>query len=101
LVGCRNFEVQSESKNVPSRVTSGPNDAVRFEIGGKQISPEEISANVLRKLADDASRYIGEKVTDAVITASGGAESNTPPPGSDDAIDAEFRPSEYNGADLG
>jgi molecular chaperone DnaK len=49
-------------------VTAGPNDAVRFEIGGKQIAPEEISAKVLRKLADDASKYIGEKVTDAVIT---------------------------------
>jgi molecular chaperone DnaK len=68
FVGRRFSEVQSEIKNVPYRVTAGPNDAVRFEIGGKQISPEEISASVLRKLADDASKYIGEKVTDAIIT---------------------------------
>jgi molecular chaperone DnaK len=68
FVGRRYSEVQSEIKNVPYRVTAGPNDAVRFEIAGKQISPEEISASVLRKLADDASKYIGEKVTDAIIT---------------------------------
>jgi len=68
FVGRRYSEVQSEIKNVPYRVAAGPNDAVRFEIGGKQIAPEEISASVLRKLADDASKYIGEKVTDAIIT---------------------------------
>jgi len=68
FVGRRYSEVQSEIKNVPYRVTAGPNDAVRFEIAGKQIAPEEISASVLRKLADDASKYIGEKVTDAIIT---------------------------------
>jgi len=68
FVGRRYSEVQSEIKNVPYRVTAGPNDAVRFEIAGKSVSPEEISSSVLRKLADDASKYIGEKVTDAVIT---------------------------------
>jgi molecular chaperone DnaK len=68
FVGRRFSEVQSEIKNVPYRVTAGPNDAVRFEIAGKPVSPEEISASVLRKLAEDASKYIGEKVTDAVIT---------------------------------
>jgi molecular chaperone DnaK len=41
---------------------------VRFEIAGKPVAPEETSASVLRKLADDASKYIGEKITDAVIT---------------------------------
>jgi molecular chaperone DnaK len=68
FVGRRYSEVQSEIKNVPYRVTAGPNDAVRFEIAGKPVSPEEISASILRKLAEDASKYIGEKVTDAVIT---------------------------------
>ena len=68
FVGRRYSEVQSEIKNVPYRVTAGPSDAVRFEIGGKPVSPEEVSASVLRKLAEDASKYIGEKVTDAVIT---------------------------------
>ncbi len=68
FIGRRYSEVQSEIKNVPYKVVAGPNDAVRFEIMGKQYAPEEISAQVLRKLADDASKYLGEKVNDAVIT---------------------------------
>ncbi|HEU4340277.1 MAG TPA: molecular chaperone DnaK [Candidatus Binatia bacterium] len=68
FIGRRYPEVQSEVKNVPYKVVAGPNDAVRFEIMGKQYAPEEISAQVLRKLADDAAKYLGEKVNDAVIT---------------------------------
>src|SRR5438128_4299451 len=68
FIGRRYSEVQSEIKNVPYKVIAGPGDAVRFEIMGKQYAPEEISAQVLRKLADDATKYLGEKVTDAVIT---------------------------------
>jgi len=68
FIGRRYGEVQSEIKNVPYKVVAGPNDAVRFEIQGKQYAPEEISAQILRKLADDAAKYLGEKVTDAVIT---------------------------------
>jgi molecular chaperone DnaK len=68
FIGRRYSEVQSEIKNVPYKVVAGPNDAVRFEIMGKQYAPEEISAQVLRKLVDDASKYLGEKVADAVIT---------------------------------
>jgi molecular chaperone DnaK len=68
FIGRRYSEVQSEIHNVPYKVVSGPNDAVRFEIMGKQYAPEEISASVLRKLADDAGKYLGEKTTDAVIT---------------------------------
>jgi molecular chaperone DnaK len=68
FIGRRYSEVQSEIKNVPYKVMAGPNDAVRFEIAGKQYAPEEISAQVLRKLAEDASKYLGEKVNDAVIT---------------------------------
>src|ERR1700761_4498392 len=68
FIGRRFSEVQSEIKNVPYKVVAGPNDAVRFSIMGKQYSPEEISAEVLRKLAGDAAKYLGEKVTDAVIT---------------------------------
>ena len=68
FIGRRYSEVQSEIKNVPYRVVSGPNDAVRFLINGKEYSPEEISAQVLRRLTDDAGKYLGEKVTDAVIT---------------------------------
>src|SRR2546427_4335455 len=68
FIGRRFSEVQAEIKNVPYKVVPGPNDAVRFEITGKQYAPEEISALVLRKLADDASKYLGEKVNDAVVT---------------------------------
>jgi len=68
FIGRRYPEVQSEIKNVPYKVVAGPNDAVRFEILGKQYAPEEVSAQVLRKLADDAAKYLGEKVTDVVIT---------------------------------
>src|SRR6202162_775590 len=67
-IGRRFSEVQDEIKNVPYKVVPGPNDAVRFLIAGKQYTPEEISAMVLRKLVDDAAKYLGEKVTDAVIT---------------------------------
>src|ERR687895_312454 len=68
FIGRRYSEVQSEIKNVPYKVVAGQSDAVRFEIMGKQYAPEEISAQVLRKLVDDAAKYLGEKVTDAVIT---------------------------------
>jgi molecular chaperone DnaK len=49
-------------------VVARPNDAVRFDIHGKLIAPEEVSAQVLRKLTGDAAKYLGEKVKDAVIT---------------------------------
>src|SRR5574341_2044509 len=68
FIGRRYSEVQSEIKNVPYKVVAGPNDAVRFEIQGKQIAPEEVSAQVLRKLAGDAAKYLGEKVPDVIIT---------------------------------
>jgi molecular chaperone DnaK len=68
FIGRRYSEVQEEIKNVPFKVVPGPNDAVRFDIMGKLYSPEEISALVLRKLADDASKYLGEKVNESVIT---------------------------------
>src|SRR3981081_4188873 len=68
FIGRRFSEVQSEIKNVPYRVVAGPNDAVRFLIMGREYSPEEISAQILRRLADDATKYLGEKVNDAVVT---------------------------------
>jgi len=68
FIGRRYEEVQSEIKNVPFKVVSGPSSAVRFDTQGKQYAPEEISAMVLRKLVEDAAKYLGEKVTDAVIT---------------------------------
>jgi molecular chaperone DnaK len=68
FIGRRYSEVQAEIKNVPYKVVAGANDAVRFLIMGKEYPPEEISAQVLRRLVEDAAKYLGEKVTDAVIT---------------------------------
>jgi molecular chaperone DnaK len=68
FIGRRWGEVDEESKIVSYKVVNGPNDAVRFEIRGKQYAPEEISALVLRKLAEDAAKFLGERVTEAVIT---------------------------------
>ena len=68
FVGRNYSEVESELKIVPYKVTEGPNGAVRFSVGGKEYAPEEISASVLRKLVNDASAYLGEKINDVVIT---------------------------------
>jgi molecular chaperone DnaK len=68
FIGRKWDEVTEEAKIVSYKVVKGANDAVRFEIRGKQYAPEEISALVLRKLADDAAKFLGERVTEAVIT---------------------------------
>src|ERR1700704_1528270 len=68
FMGRKYSEVTQELKQVPYKVVPGPNDAVRIDIDGKLHSPEEISALILRRLVDDASKYLGEKVKDAVIT---------------------------------
>jgi molecular chaperone DnaK len=61
-------EVTEEAKAVSYKIARGPNDAVRIEIRGKEYAPEEISALILRKLAEDAGKFLGERVTEAVIT---------------------------------
>ncbi|HHW61872.1 MAG TPA: molecular chaperone DnaK [Syntrophomonadaceae bacterium] len=68
FIGRRYHEVADERKLVPYNVVQGPDDTVRFQIGDKQYAPEEISAMVIQKLVDDASQYLGEKITQAVIT---------------------------------
>jgi molecular chaperone DnaK len=68
FIGRRWGEVDEETKIVSYKVEKGEHDAVRFNVRGKHIAPEEVSAAVLRKLVDDASRFLGEKVTEAVIT---------------------------------
>jgi molecular chaperone DnaK len=68
FIGRRYDEVTSEMNAVSFDVVAGPDGAVRFEVQGRQYAPEEISALVLRKLAEDASKALGEKVTEAVIT---------------------------------
>src|SRR5580658_3861293 len=68
FIGRRFDEVKSELNSVSFDVVPGPDGEARFEIRGKQYAPEEISALVLRKLTEDASKFLGEKVTEAVIT---------------------------------
>jgi molecular chaperone DnaK len=68
FIGRKWGEVDEEAKIVSYRVVRGPDDAVRLDVRGKQYAPEEISALVLRKLAEDAGKYMGERVTEAVIT---------------------------------
>src|SRR5208282_5381814 len=68
FIGRRFDEVKSELNAVSVDVVPGPDGAVRFDIRGRQYAPEEISALVLRKLTEDAAKFLGEKVTEAVIT---------------------------------
>jgi len=68
FIGRRFDEVSEEAKAVTFDVVPGPNGEARFNVRGKLYAPEEISALVLRKLADDAAKFLGERVTEAVIT---------------------------------
>jgi len=68
FMGRRHNEVGEEMKMVPYQVVRGPKDDARVEVQGKQFSPPEISALILQKLKEAAEDYLGEKVTDAVIT---------------------------------
>jgi molecular chaperone DnaK len=68
FMGRKYDEVSEEMKIVPYEVVKGPNDDVRVKAGGKEYAPPEISAMILQKLKTDAESYLGESVTDAVIT---------------------------------
>ncbi len=68
FMGRRFDEVGEETTLVPYKIVRGPNGDARIDIDGKQFSPPEISAQVLLKLKRAAENYLGEKVTDAVIT---------------------------------
>jgi molecular chaperone DnaK len=68
FIGRRFSEVSDERKLVPYKVVQGPSDSVRFDVGGKLYAPEEISSAILKRLVEDASKYLGEKITDAIIT---------------------------------
>ena len=69
FIGRRYDEVATESTEVAYKVMNvGNNVKIDCPQAGQQFSPEEISAQILRKLADDAGKYLGEKVTQAVIT---------------------------------
>jgi molecular chaperone DnaK len=68
FMGRRYDEVSHEIKLVPYKVARAANGDVRVEVRGKQYSPPEISAMILQKLKESAEAYLGEKVTQAVIT---------------------------------
>ena len=68
FMGRRYDEVGEEIKMVPYKVVRGANNDARVEIMGKVYSPPEISAFILQKMKQTAEDYLGEKVTDAVIT---------------------------------
>src|SRR5213083_1273901 len=68
FMGRRYDEVLQEIKLVPYKVVKAPNGDALVEIRGKQYSPPEISALTLRKMKETAEAYLGEKVTQAVIT---------------------------------
>ena len=61
-------EVQRAMKLVPYKVSAAPNGDVRVHMGGREYSPPEISAMILQKIKADAEAYLGEPVTQAVIT---------------------------------
>ena len=68
FMGRKYDEVTEEMKIVPYEVVRGPNGDVRVKAGGKEYAPPEISAMILQKLKTDAEAYLGEPVTEAVIT---------------------------------
>src|SRR5215208_3559487 len=68
FMGRKFSEVNEEMKIVPYDVEQGPNGDVRVEAGDKEYAPPELSAMILQKLKADAEAYLGESVTEAVIT---------------------------------
>ena len=68
FIGRKFAEVEQEAAQVPYDVVPDENGNARIKVRGKLYAPEEISAMILRKLADDAGRNLGEKVTEVVIT---------------------------------
>ncbi|RLC42747.1 MAG: molecular chaperone DnaK, partial [Candidatus Coatesbacteria bacterium] len=68
FMGRRYDEVEEEKKIVSYKVVRGEKGDVRVKVGGKEYSPPEISAMILQKMKETAEDYLGEKVTQAVIT---------------------------------
>ena len=68
FMGRRYDEVSSEMKTVPYKVKSGQDSRAVVEIEGEDYTPEQVSAMILSKMKADAEKYLGEPVTDAVIT---------------------------------
>src|SRR4051812_7333068 len=68
FMGRRHNEVAQEEKMVPYEIVGGPDDFVKVKVRGKDYTPEQISSFILQDLKKTAEDYLGEKVTDAVIT---------------------------------
>ena len=68
FIGRKFTEVQSELKTVPYKVIPNSNGDAVFEVDGKMLTPEEVGAQVLLKMKETAEAYLGEKITEAVIT---------------------------------
>lgn len=70
FIGCKEAEISAESKQLPYKVGTDSNGNIKIKCSSlnKEFSPEEISAQVLRKLINDATNYLGQEVTQAVIT---------------------------------
>ncbi len=68
FIGRKFDEVEDEIKNVPYEVVKGKNGEVLIKFDGKEVRPEEISSHVLMKLKEDAEKFLGSKVSEAVIT---------------------------------
>ena len=68
FMGRKISEVAEEQKIVPYEVVGGPNGDARVKVDGKDNSPPEIAAMILQKLKTDAEAYLGDSVTDAVVT---------------------------------
>jgi molecular chaperone DnaK len=68
FIGRKFSEVTEELKNISFKVTEGSDGGCLIEWDGKWVRPEEISAKVLMKLKEDAEKFLGQKVTEAVIT---------------------------------
>lgn len=68
FMGSRYSEIAEEAKLMPYKVVKGSNDTVKIDIEGRQYSPQEISAMILQKMKKTAEDYLGQEVTEAVIT---------------------------------
>ncbi|MCD0156787.1 MULTISPECIES: molecular chaperone DnaK [unclassified Deinococcus] len=68
FIGRRWDEIKEEAGRSPFTVKEGPGGSVRIEVNGQDLAPEQVSAEVLRKLVNDASAKLGEKIKDVVIT---------------------------------
>src|ERR1700722_12733027 len=68
FMGRRHSEVASEEKMVPYEIVGGPEEMVKVRVRGKDYTPEQISSFILEDLKKTAEEYLGEKVTEAVIT---------------------------------